>query len=213
MNLQALKQSTLSDSMKIALPVTIDNEIVARLVPVGSWILSMPEVICEMSEWRGRAMRMFLTQFESTPDLTHKYLATFTIGHQDRVLFMIESCGDFIGHIGLANVTSESAEVDNLVRGRSGGPPNLMEEIERTLVTWAFEELSLDHLYLRILSYNLFARLLHESIGFRVTERRNLRKVNSGDEVVLESCLKEFASVSYTCDIMVLLKSRFYLEQ
>lgn len=207
-----LKRSSLEGASLKAIPIIHEGDSLGSLIPVGPWILDVPDLIRLMSEWRARAMRMFLTQFESTPEKTTAYLKDLSIGQPNRILFMIESDRTFLGHIGLACIDNRTAELDNVMRGKSGGSPNLMEASERTLINWAFTNLGLESLFLRILSYNFIAKALHEQMGFQTTQRLPLRRVSKGDSSILEECTSEVANVSFTCDIMALDKADFRNE-
>lgn len=208
-NLSDLKSSTLAEANARAIPVEHHGQRIGSLVPVGPWILDSPSLIHQISDWRARAMKMFMVQFESTPSKTETYLAKHSIGQRDRILFMIRTDGEFLGHVGLAGITNRTAELDNLMRGHSGGSPHLMEASEETLIRWAFTQLELDFLQLRVLSYNIFAKAIHERMGFRTTRRSHLRRVVGDEVTTLEECAKQSASVNFTCDHMTLARQDF----
>ena len=210
LNLNELKPHTLAAARTASHPVKDSGMEIGRLVPVGPWILESGDLIRQMAEWRARAMRMFLSQFESTPARTKDYLRRLSLAEWDRILFMIEVDTTFVGHIGLAHVANGTGELDNLMRGLPGGATNLLEICERTLLTWAFSHLNLDDVYLRVLSFNFPAKEIHEAIGFRVTERHPLRRVLDEDMTTrLVECLEEEAQVSYRCEVMWLSRECF----
>ena len=205
----ALKKATLGEARLCGIPIKYDESIVGHLIPVGAWILEDSGLIELISEWRARARLMFLAQFESTPEKTERYLRERSIADDSRILFMIEVSGEFLGHVGLANINQTSAELDNLMRGVSGGIPELLEASERALVAWAFKKLDLDMLYLRVLSYNWMAKSIHEQIGFLTGERLPLRQEILPDGRVLVQCGTGEATVPYTCDVMELERKEF----
>lgn len=205
----SLKKAKLAHARLCHVPIKHDGNVVGHLVPIGPWILEDWKLISEISEWRARAMVMFLSQFESTPEKTAEYLRNCSIGDDNRILFMIEVEGEFLGHVGLAGISHTSAELDNLMRGISGGKPELMEASERTLVSWAFTTLKLKSLYLKILSYNFMAKTIHEQMGFLTTERLPLRQEIMPDRTTLVECEASEATVSSTCDVMVLGREAF----
>lgn len=208
-NMSDLKRPSLEQARMQAIPIEYRGKSLGSLVPVGSWILEDPNLIQQMSEWRGSAMRMFLIQFESTPSKTKAYLTNYSIGQRNRILFMIETGGSFVGHIGLAGITTNSAELDNLMRGSAGGSPDLMKASEWTLANWAFNELGIQSLNLRILSYNIFAKVIHEEMGFQKTQCLNLRRVVEDDTIKLTECSEEQSNVRFTCDYMTLSRQDF----
>lgn len=212
MTLSELKSATLEEAKLQAIPIEFQGQSLGSLVPVGPWILGVSDLICQISAWRCRAMRMFLIQFDSTPSKTEDYLLKFSVGQRDRILFMIEAEGSFVGHIGLAKITDTSAELDNLMRGSTGGSSELMKASERTLIRWAFMELGLQALQLRILSYNIFAKVIHEEMGFQTFQRSNLRRVFQDEMTTLEECSEQAANVAFTCDHMILSREVFIMQ-
>lgn len=210
MNLAGLKVETLSVARSKGLGVAFrGTEVVVVLVPVGPWVLLNPELVRAMSEWRARSMQSFHIRFESTPSKTEQYLRDFSLGRNDRLLFMIEVNGDFLGHIGLANVTADDAEIDNVMRGIRGGPPGLMEVSARTLIEWAFRGLGLHQLYLQVLSDNQRAKDLYGRLGFETTERYPLRVEKRADSTALVRCSGNEATENFTSDVMSLDRESF----
>lgn len=209
MNFDALKQDSLELARQQSLVVERGGCRLGYLVPVGPWILRAPGLVAEISKWRARAMKMFLTQFESTPLKTKEYLASQSVAVSNRILFLIEAEGVFVGHIGLSNATTETAEVDNLMRGVAGGSTDLIEVSERTLIGWSFSVLGLKSLSLRLISYNFMAREIHASLGFVTSQRLPLNRVVFPDRTVLEPCDTKDSNVPYCCDIMTLDRSDF----
>lgn len=205
----SLKRETVESARALAIPITRGEEDLGRLVPIGPWILGDKPLVEAMAMWRARTMEMFLAQFESTPTKTADYLQRFSIGQANRILFMIESDGIFLGHIGLANIEDGTAEIDNVMRGVSAGPRGLMSASERTLSGWAFATLELSSLYLRVLSNNTLAKRLYERDGFVTSESLPLRRVSAADGTVLVPCAPDQASVPFNCDVMTLDRGRF----
>ncbi|MDD2857611.1 MAG: GNAT family protein [Candidatus Nanopelagicales bacterium] len=204
-----LKQAHLESARTLAIPVIREGEILGKLVPIGPWILADEPLIEAMAAWRARAMEMFLAQFESTPAKTAAYLRDCSIGQDNRVLFMIQSGDVFIGHVGLANIENGTGEVDNLMRGPDGGPRGLMSASERALVTWGFDVLGLDTLFLRGLSHNAKANRIHENLGFVASQTFPLRREPAQDGTILVPCSPGQATVPFTCEVMTLDRGRF----
>lgn len=213
MNLAGLKVETLNAARSKGLSFACRDGAVVVLVPVGPWVLLKPELVRAMSEWRARSMQSFHIRFESTPSKTEQYLRDFSLGQNDRLLFMIEVDGDFLGHIGLANVTADDAEIDNVMRGVRGDPPELMEISARTLIEWAFCELGLKQLYLQVLSDNERAKDLYGRLGFVTTERHPLRIERRSDSTALVRCAKSEATEEFTSDVMALNRESFELAR
>lgn len=204
-----LKSGSVEEARANAIPILRGAERLGQLVPVGAWILTDKELISRLALWRARAMDMFLAQFESTAAKTEVYLREFSIAREDRILFMIETRAGFVGHVGLANIADSTAEVDNVMRGVPAGRDGLMSASERTLASWAFDNLDVTSLYLRVLSHNESAKILYERDGFVTTERLPLRREPGVDGTVLIPCESKLANVPFTCDVMTLDRWRF----
>lgn len=211
MDLTLLKCALKSEAVRFSLPIRDkQDEVIGILIPVGSWILGDPDTIAAIAEWRERAMRMFLTQFQSTIERTTHYLRNLSIGQTSRILFMIQDTeGSFVGHVGLADVTETQAELDNLMRGKSGGPPDLMLAAEYEILKWGFGVLGLESIHLRILSYNFFAMDIHKSLGFVMTDEVPLFRETHAGQTTLEQCSPERTNVSFKCNVMSLNRDAF----
>lgn len=184
---------------------------VGSLVPVGRWILSHEEIIKEISKWRQQAMRMFLTQFDSTFDRTYRYLKELSIEQDDRLFFLLyDASGCFVGHIGLANINAGNVELDNLMRGVSGGDPRLVFYAELALLNWGFKQLGILTSDVRVISKNWIVISLHEEVGYVVSDKFPLKKMENDNETLHEICSIEESNVKYLCLRLVLNKLEFY---
>lgn len=175
-----LKKKSLEEALSVGVDVLDEAGIVCgKLVPVGDWILGDSEKIELIKNWRKNAMRMFFAQFESTFDSAFNYLKNFSIDLKDRVLFLIfDKNQNFIGHVGLSNIGEHSAELDNLMRGVSGGDPRLIFNSEICLLKWCFENFHVNKIFAKVISYNWLVMDLHKEVGFSVEKVQSLRKVN-----------------------------------
>jgi RimJ/RimL family protein N-acetyltransferase len=198
--LKAVSSRDAALRLPIALP---DGEEVGSLLLAGAWILQDEALLEQVTQWRGRNRRMFLSQFEPTPQRTAAYFRDLVLPAADRVLFFLrDPAGQVLGHLGIANWGDTSAELDNLVRGVGGGHPQLTAFAERRLLQWVFENSPVRTVFARVLSYNWMAQDLHTSIGFVATGELALRKVMAGDEVQHEIAPPEGANVGYRCVVM-----------
>lgn len=202
--IEAIKCDYLAEAESKTISVDNDAGAVTELVPVGAWILSDPALVEELSLWRSRAMRFFFSYFEPTNTSMARYLQDYPIGKSDRIFFLVRVDGDFVGHIGLAEITPQSAEIDNLMRGRSGGHPALMHDVEETLVVWAHRHLGVNRFVLRVQSRNVLAKQIHVSLGFRIEKSLPLRRAVVGGQTILEPCSGAEATESFRMDFMSL---------
>ena len=212
--IRQMKAATFAEAAQLAIPVTsAQGETVGKLVPVGEWILDDREKIELISGWRKRAMRMFLTQFESTYEKAHGYLKNLSVAQENRLLFlMYDDAGRFVGHMGLADVNGARGELDNFMRGVDGGNPNLVFLAELALLHWAFGTLGLQQSVVSVLSYNWLTVQLHEEVGFTVTENLPLKKSETDGVVTHATCSAAEANVKYSYTRLALQKSDFYAK-
>ena len=131
--IENLKCNSFVEAKKVSFPVVDETQsLIGTLVPIGEWIFDYKDIIEQICNWRQKAMRYFLSQFESTITRTESYLRELSIQDQGRVLFLIFSTDELlVGHIGIKDVDGRSGGVDNAMRGRSGGHPKLIFFSER----------------------------------------------------------------------------------
>ncbi len=181
-----------------------NTAVVGYLLPIGEWVLKEPHIIANIAEWRGRDMKNFLIQFVSTFDRTQKYLLETAIQQPNRLFFLItDGRGNLMGHLGLSHVKPNFAELDNLMRGKSGGPNNLMELAEKTLIRFAQAVLGITTITLKVLSFNFLAIAIHQRLGFEIEESQALKKILVGEEVHHEVVPRSESNVNYKCLVML----------
>jgi len=202
--LHAVKSGQQDRATELAIPIISSSEESSKLVPIGSWIFSRQDLIESMASWRERSMRFFLAQFEASASLMTSYLEKYAVGDPNRILFLIFVEGRPLGHIGLANVTSGEAEVDNMIRGAPGGSSSLMADSELALLNWAVDEMGIGSFQLRIQSRNFLAKRIHAQLGFRVTESLTLRRTQLNGMEFLEPCDASQATETFSLEVMQL---------
>lgn len=183
---------------------------IGKLVPIGSWILNDQDKIKQMCDWRQRAMRMFLTQFMSTPERTLQYLKNLSISEPGRILFVLLDGEDhFVGHLGIADVDGQNGELDNLMRGLEGGDPRLIYYSEVCLINWCIHTLDIKRISVRVVSYNWLVIDLHEEVGFEITEKLALKKHEKDGFIFHDVVSPDEANVKYACTKMHLSRDAF----
>lgn len=211
-NLDALKKDMFIEAVGCSLNVKDgDDNKIAKLVPIGNWALNDSELLSSFAAWRQTFMRFFLTQFTASKESTSGYLKKLSIGQSNRIFFGIYVDDVFVGHIGLSNITHSNAELDNIIRGVSGGHADLMYYSEKTLLEWAFTKLPLKTIDAQVMSKNFMALSLHERFGFKLRERYNLKKVKNESSICYEVCDKEVATEKFFLDIIELSKEDFFI--
>ena len=180
-------RSILADGSDLMIPVLNGpGSEIGSLVPFTRASLQDKKLIEKLVKWRNQSMSSFLTQFTASFERTRTWLEHTVLGQHDRLLFIIRTPAKAVGHIGFINLTEDSAELDNLVRGEMGGDPKLIYFAERTLLQWMFGTFGIDRIYCNNLSHNEMVLGLHRSLGFKDSKLIPLRRVPKGEEVVLE---------------------------
>ena len=160
---------------------------IAVLSPVGHGALDDHALVDCVLEWRSRHMSAFATRFTPSRERTVDYLRYVAIAGADRILFGIAQGQRLVGHIGLAGVTDETADIDNLLLGRPEAGLETMLLAELELLRFAFTVLQANRVMADVLATNRPALALHRLVGLSVTARVPLdrdRRAN-GDEVLV----------------------------
>lgn len=211
-HINVLKKNTFVEALGCSLEVVDSaNNKIAELVPIGNWALDDSTLLDSFSAWRQKFMQFFLTQFTASKESTSDYLKKQSIGHSNRIFFAIYTNDMLVGHMGLSNITDNCAELDNIIRGVSGGHADLMYFSEKALLKWAFSELKLNTIYAQVMSKNFMALLLHERFGFKLKERHFLMKVRKGNFFSFEICDEAVKTESFSLNIIEVSRAGFSL--
>ena len=169
----------------LELPVTkSDGTPVGTLRLIDKVRSSAPDLAVNLAKWRNASMRFFLSQFVATEERTKEWLNNVVIPSANRLLFeLLDDTGRAVGHAGLCNLSMHACELDNFIRGEKGGDPNLFLAAERAMLRWAFCDLGVDLVTLGIFSNNWIPISNHISIGFAVTEKRSISRVEKDGRV------------------------------
>ena len=174
-----------SERVKLIIPIMdAQGNSIGRLSPLTVSSLGDKTLIEAMTRWRRHSARFFLTQFDATPERTTQWLENTVFNDPSRLLFTIHSASKLIGQYGFKNLSSKSAEVDNLLRGESGGNPQLIYFAEIALVGWLFSTFEITNLYGYVLAENWQALQLHARVGFENTDLIPLTKEHSVTETI-----------------------------
>lgn len=148
--------------------------------------LADTSLIADLTSWRNANRRFFLTQFEANEERTYKWLQQTVVGDPSRILFIIKTDTDLpVGHLGVLRLDTNSPELDNMIRGRSGGDLQLMLYAEVAVITWCFRNPLVHSICLNVFSNNWLPIGVHRSIGFEPGEIRKLSKLTEGGQVTL----------------------------
>jgi RimJ/RimL family protein N-acetyltransferase len=165
------KQDLVRAGRPVRLPIvdrTGDRVGALRLLDAA--LAADPAVVTDLTEWRARYMRFFLTHFTPSEARTRDWLSNVVLPADDRLLFLIETEPDcFVGNFGLAAISPGCAELDNLLRGRRGGGPDFIQLAECAMLHALFADEPRGTATLRVFSTNATTIRLHAGVGFEKT--------------------------------------------
>ena len=165
------KQDLVRAGRPVRLPIVDrSGEQIGALRLLDSALAADPAVVTDLTEWRARFMKFFLTHFEPTEARTRDWLLNVTLPADDRLLFLIETEPDcFIGNFGLTGISPTTAELDILIRGRHGGGPDLIRLAKCAMLRWLFNDEARATATLRVISTNSTGIRLYTRVGFERT--------------------------------------------
>lgn len=169
----------------LMIPIVSDGgHVIGRLCCLDQANASDPTTIAALTAWRNANKEAFLTQFEATEARTANWLEKVVVPSGDRILFLIIDADDkLIGNVGFANLTEESAELDNVLRGEVSTYPRIAAAAVQSLLAWGFADLGLKSIHLNVFANNDKAIGLYTALGFLPGEERRLSVLRSEDEV------------------------------
>jgi len=181
------------------------------LVCVDASVAEDAKILEDLTSWRSRYMRYFLTQFEASIDRTAAWLKLLVLPDRKRLLFMIHTESDeAIGNFALCNINAQSAELDNLIRGRKGGHAQLIFFAEIAMLSWMFNVLKMRSANLHVFSNNMKTISLHTSVGFSTTRQYGLSKIEEDGETRYIVDGTEGEPVAFQYNLMSLERASFY---
>ena len=177
---KAIKNETYSNEKDFVIPVANGKEKVANLRPITKRYLEDTEenieIIKLLAEWRETNQEWF-DMFNVSVEGTKEWLKKNVIDIENRILFLVETTdGNPFGHMGLFR-----GEADNFIRGRNDLIKGGMTSALKTMLSWAFAELELNELYLRVFSDNKKAIAYYERCGFKQIGLIPLRKIEKAE--------------------------------
>ncbi len=133
------------------------------------------ELIRFLSECRELASAWYPSIFKVTEEGTKKWLKYQVIDVEDRILFIAETIdGVPFGHMGFYR-----GEADNFIRGRMDVLSGGMTYALNAMLKWAFCDLDLKDLYLRVFSDNYRAIAFYKRCSFKEIDKIPLRKIEN----------------------------------
>lgn len=155
------------------------------LVPMGAYFEDNSEVIASMGRWRDSHQYAYPSRFEITDTGTAKWLKSAVIDNDHRLLFLIQDpSGKYLGHLGLLKVGEDRCEIDNVLRGESEIPGIVSRALE-VVEKFAYEELGMESLELKVLESNVHAIDFYLNNGYETIDRIGLTNSATGTETNL----------------------------
>ncbi len=186
MNLKGLgkyKKKTFQDALLVAIP--LDHGL--SLIPVGEWLLSeSSEIVEKFRGWRAANSESFFSEIRPSTESFESYLLDGPIGNHQKILFAIYRKNSLLGHIGLSNVTKQSASLDNVIKSPSGESESRIDVMGISiegLLAWGASNLGINLFELVVRSDNLKAINLYSRVGFELKETLSLRLTHIGSHI------------------------------
>jgi hypothetical protein len=156
--------------------------VIGKITPVTLSTLGEPLVIDAITRWRNMRRKHFFTQFEATPERTRHWLETVVLTDPARLILIVHSLRQPIGHLGFKIRSAELVELDNMLRGEKPEHPELMFRANATMVQWLFSTFDFKGAYMFTLNTNTRALDLHYGIGFKLKESSPVKKIEEDGE-------------------------------
>jgi dTDP-4-amino-4,6-dideoxygalactose transaminase/RimJ/RimL family protein N-acetyltransferase len=167
------------------------------LIPLGE-NHQESKIFNKLMNWRINSQDWFPKKFNVTLDSTISWYKKQYLEKEDRILFLIESNSNPIGHIGINEIdySNRSCELDNVIRGEISDVKDIMFKSSKIIIDWTKNSLNMENIYLRVFSDNTRAINLYERLGFIEISRSPLVKLNlDGEEMWEERVLQKHEEV------------------
>jgi diamine N-acetyltransferase len=114
----------------------------------------------------------FRRPYPITPEIETSWLAG-ALDKQDqrRFAICIEELNTYIGNVQLLDITERSAELHLFIGDKSYWGKGLGYQATMLILKYAFFELKLEHVYLRVHPANIPAIAIYEKAGFEITKK------------------------------------------
>lgn len=162
------------------------------------------EEIFKIACWREKYFDAFPGKFYVTYSGTKTWLQKQVLDNEDRFLFMIFDDNEILGHLGFFRFNQEnnSCEIDNVVKGTEGYK-GLMTKALNLVCSFAFDELKLNYLTLRVFDDNEKAKKLYERCDFKQKKLIPLKKKYNNDIFYDWIETEENSAERYFCEMIL----------
>jgi RimJ/RimL family protein N-acetyltransferase len=142
---------------------------VVELLPFTRDLLTSPELVQLLANWREANIAGFTKVFRVTAGGTQSWSRSQLIERRDRICFLLrQPGGPLFGHVGLSSFdfAARTCELDNIVRGENTAPKGIMQSALVRLLDWTYKNLRPAEIRLQTLNDNSRALALYHRIGF-----------------------------------------------
>ena len=161
---------------------------------------------------RSQHRKMFLSQFEATPERTKSWMRKLT-NSNDQIFFLLEKDGEFVGHYGLIIRDHNLVELDNSILWDENVPKGFMVHVEHAILNFAFGYLNRTSAIARVLNHNLSCVAMHQKTGFKFHSEEPLEKKQlKNDDIILQISNKNQSKQATTYLLSWWLNSKEYWE-
>lgn len=169
---------------KYSIPIFDQNQQkIGLLKPLTVETASNSTIISLLTKWRAANMDSFLTRFQANDARTKKWVTEQVLEVENKIFFLIYDIENrLIGHAGVRSITEVNAELDNIMRGEKSVVSKLVFYSLVGLMNWIYQELSVQRIYLNVISSNERAQTLYRALGFEQTNQFHLKKEKELDE-------------------------------
>ncbi len=142
------------------------------------------QIIELLANWREANEKYFPAVFKVTFEGTRKWYRDRLINEPDRLLFMIEANGEYIGHVGLYrfNFERDMCDIDNILRGVDKYP-GIMGTAIAGMMRWGHKELGIKRYSLDTSTDCSRAVKVYERVGFVEKRRDPVIQIRNGDRL------------------------------
>lgn len=156
---------------KCSIP-SLYNELPYKLILLSRDMEDDKHIIKSLAKWRKESAEAFSETFPISFEGTKRWYMQNLIEEPERLLFLVEIDGKYIGHVGLFrfDFDDNSCEVDNIIRGEKGFP-GIMQQAIYDMMCWGTRELDLCGYTLQAASDNPKAVNLYNKLHFIETKR------------------------------------------
>jgi hypothetical protein len=145
--------------------------------PLTAYDLASIDVMEKLTDWRNANMRNFLTHIEGTRALTSKWVRNMLLKNHSQMLWLIyDQNNNLVGHIGFKNLTFQTVQLDNAMRGDRQGHPELLVVAGKSLVQWLWQKTPVKRIDINVMADNAPSIMMIRKIGFQGGKRFPLIK-------------------------------------